>query len=72
MDEKQLNLFASVSEYRGVIRSGGAPMNDKELLPWLEKMLTGDEAAFRVVYQATHTDDYQDENGVMHEDRLDC
>ncbi|MED1948404.1 MULTISPECIES: sigma-70 family RNA polymerase sigma factor [Brevibacillus] len=31
-------------------------MNDKELLPWLEKMLTGDEAAFRVVYQATHTD----------------
>ncbi|MED1785717.1 sigma factor [Brevibacillus fortis] len=31
-------------------------MNDKELLPWLEKMLTGDEAAFRFVYQTTHTD----------------
>lgn len=34
-------------------------MNDSELLPWLERMMDGDEAAFRFVYQATHADVYR-------------
>lgn len=34
-------------------------MNDKELLPWLEKATLGDESAFQHVYQATHQDVYR-------------
>lgn len=34
-------------------------MNDKELLPWLEKATLGDESAFQLVYQATHQDVYR-------------
>jgi RNA polymerase sigma-70 factor (ECF subfamily) len=34
-------------------------MNDKELLPWLEKATSGDESAFQLVYQATHQDVYR-------------
>ncbi|MEJ8546087.1 sigma-70 family RNA polymerase sigma factor [Brevibacillus borstelensis] len=34
-------------------------MNDKELLPWLEKATLGDESAFQLVYQATHKDVYR-------------
>ncbi|MFD2614142.1 sigma-70 family RNA polymerase sigma factor [Paenibacillus gansuensis] len=34
-------------------------MNDKELLPWLEKATSGDESAFQFVYQATHQDVYR-------------
>lgn len=34
-------------------------MNDKELLPWLEKATNGDESAFELVYQATHEDVYR-------------
>lgn len=37
-----LNLFPHASELIVVTRSGGAPMNDKELLPWLEKATLGD------------------------------
>lgn len=40
-----LNLFPHGSELRVVTRSGGAPMNDKELLPWLQKATLGDEFA---------------------------
>ncbi|MFB9324598.1 sigma-70 family RNA polymerase sigma factor [Paenibacillus aurantiacus] len=34
-------------------------MNDKELLPILEKATLGDESAFQLVYQATHQDVYR-------------
>jgi RNA polymerase sigma-70 factor (ECF subfamily) len=34
-------------------------MNDKELLPWLEKATHGDESAFQLVYEATHQDVYR-------------
>ncbi|MFP3391481.1 sigma-70 family RNA polymerase sigma factor [Brevibacillus sp. SIMBA_040] len=34
-------------------------MNDKELLPLLEKMILGDETAFPLVYHATHQDVYR-------------
>ena len=34
-------------------------MNDKELLPWLEKAMLGDESAFQLVYEATHQDVYR-------------
>ncbi|MCM3748751.1 sigma-70 family RNA polymerase sigma factor [Paenibacillus pasadenensis] len=34
-------------------------MNDKDLLPWLEKATMGDESAFQLVYQATHQDVYR-------------
>lgn len=34
-------------------------MNDKELIPWLEKATHGDESAFQLVYQATHQDVYR-------------
>ncbi|QHT61322.1 sigma-70 family RNA polymerase sigma factor [Paenibacillus lycopersici] len=34
-------------------------MNEKELLPWLEKATLGDESAFQLVYQATHQDVYR-------------
>ncbi|MGU3470126.1 sigma-70 family RNA polymerase sigma factor [Paenibacillus sp. D51F] len=34
-------------------------MNDKELVPWLEKAIAGDESAFQLVYQETHQDVYR-------------
>ncbi|TYP73288.1 sigma-70 family RNA polymerase sigma factor [Paenibacillus methanolicus] len=34
-------------------------MNDKELVPWLEKATLGDESAFQLVYEATRQDVYR-------------